>query len=312
MMLRIIGVGITFLSVIVCGQHPPTFRTEVSLVHVDAGVTENNGRILTGLSQDDFRAFDEGQAQVITGFLAEEQPLDLILLFDISGSMHTQVARIAGAAREAFRELREGDRVAVMTFTSKATVVSPFTTNLESIEHDIQGMLSHRFRGSTQIREGIYEAANYFIRSERTQRRRAILVITDNMGGHKRSEAEVVTNLWEADAVLSGIVVPPRRARGFSNDPFGPIGELLAAKMFAGIDGIAQKTGGDALHSDDPRGTLSQMMHRIRSRYSLYYRMPYGTPGSFRSIRVELASGAQARFPGAHVSARRGYRLMQP
>ena len=112
--------------------------------------------------------------------------------------------------------------------------------------------------------------------------------------------------------MLSGIVVPPRRARGFLNDPIGPIGQRLAAKMFAGIDDIAQKTGGAALHSDEPGAALSQMMHRIRSRYSLYYRMPDGTPGSFRTIRVELASGAVARFPGAHVSARRGYRLSQP
>ena len=72
-----------------------------------------------------------------------------------------------------------------MTFTSSAAVVSPFTTDLESVEHTIRGILDHHFRGNTQIREGIYQAADYFIRSERSQRRRAILVITDNMGGHK-------------------------------------------------------------------------------------------------------------------------------
>jgi len=272
---------------------------------MDVGVTGTDGRILTGLSQEDFRVLDEGQVQVITGFLAEEQPIDLILLFDISGSMGSQIAKIASAAREAFRELQQGDRIAVMTFTSTATVVAPLTSDIESVEHSIRGILDHRFRGNTQIREGIYEAADYFIGSERSQRRRAILVITDNIGGHKRSEAEVVTNLWEADAVLSGIVVPPRKPRGARSFPF-------SEKMFAGIDGIAQKTGGDALRSDDPGAGLSQMMHRIRSRYSLYYRMPAGTPGSFRSIRVELASGAAARFPGARVSARRGYRLRQP
>ena len=199
-----------------------------------------------------------------------------------------------------------------MTFTSKATVVAPFTADLESVEHSIRGILDHRFRGNTQIREGIYEAANYFIGSERSQRRRAILVITDNFGGHKRSQTAVVTNLWEADAVLSGIVVPLRRPPGASNDPLGLLVEGLVAKMFAGIDEIAQKTGGDAIHSDDPGADLAQTMHRIRSRYSLYYRMPDGTPGSFRSIRVDLASGAVARFPGAYVSARRGYRLSKP
>ena len=300
------------VSSFLCAQRPPTFRAEVSLVHVDAEVTVKDGRILTGLSQDDFRVFDEGQAQVITGFLAEEQLLDLILLFDISSSMRSQVARIASAARDAFHELREGDRVSVMTFTSRATVVSPFTTDLESVEHDIRGILNRRFRGDTQIREGIYEAANYFLENGRSQRRRAILIITDNFGGHKRSEAAVVSNLWEADAVLSGIVVPPWTPAGVPNGRFGPIGGRIVARMFAGIDGIAQKTGGDALHSDDPGAALTQLMHRIRSRYSLYYRMPDGKPGAFRSIRVELAADAKARFPDARVTARRGYRLRQP
>jgi len=57
--------------------------------------------------------------------------------------------------------------------------------------------------------------------------------------------------------------------------------------------------------------TPAEMMRRIRSRYSLYYPMPEGKPGSWRSIRAELTHDAQERFPGARVFARRGYRLSQ-
>jgi len=228
------------------------------------------------------------------------------LLFDTSGSMRNQVARVANAAREAFHELREGDKVCVMTFTSGANLVSPFTTDLDSVEHGMRGILNRPFRGGTQIREAIYEAANYFLATGRSQRRRAILIITDNLGGHKRSESAVVTNLWEADAVLSGIVVPPRRPRGSRNDP---LAELMLSKMFAGIDAIAEKTGGEALHSADPGSELTQMIHRIRNRYSLYYPTPKATPGSVRSIRVELTAEAQEHLHGAHVLARRAYTL---
>ena len=196
-----------------------------------------------------------------------------------------------------------------MTFTSRANLVSPFTTDLQSVEHDVRSILNRRFRGDTQIREGIYQAAKYFLESGRSQRRRAILIFTDNFGGHQRSEAAVVTNLWEADAVLSGIVVPPRRPPGAPNGPFGTIGERLVASMFAGIDAIAQKTGGEALHSADPGSELTQMMHRIRNRYSLYYPMPEGAPGSVRSIRVELTAEAQGQVRGAPVLARKAYTL---
>jgi hypothetical protein len=52
-----------------------------------------------------------------------------------------------------------------------------------------------------------------------------------------------------------------------------------------------------------------EVMHRIRSRYSLYYPLPKGDLDSLRTIRVELSADAQQRFPGAHVTTRRGYRL---
>src|SRR5215831_15855216 len=68
-------------------QESPTFRTGVALVQVDAEVTAADGRTLTGFHKEDFRVFDEGAEQPIVQFSWAEEPLDLILLFDISGSM---------------------------------------------------------------------------------------------------------------------------------------------------------------------------------------------------------------------------------
>ncbi|MEO8050275.1 MAG: hypothetical protein ABI833_07645 [Acidobacteriota bacterium] len=110
LMLKISCLSCVFAALL-AGQTDLTFKAGVSEVHVDAGVTDQNGRPITGLIQNDFRVFDEGQEQILTGFAAEEQQLDLILLFDISTSMRVHVAKIASAAREAFHELREGDRV---------------------------------------------------------------------------------------------------------------------------------------------------------------------------------------------------------
>src|SRR5439155_10268315 len=95
-------------------QASPTFHANVALVHVDAEVTDRDGRIVAGLSKPDFRVFDDGQEQHITGFSADLEPLDLILLFDISGSMRAVVQRVADAARDGLAELRPGDRVSVM------------------------------------------------------------------------------------------------------------------------------------------------------------------------------------------------------
>ena len=52
---------------------------------------------------------------------------------------------------------------------------------------------------------------------------------------------------------------------------------------------------------------FQEMMHRIRTRYSLYYPMPVDKPGRARTIRVELTGEAAKTNPKAVIRARRGY-----
>lgn len=288
-------------------QESAVFRARVSLVHVDAEVVSQDGRILTGLSRNDFRVLDEGKEQTITGFSAEEQPLDLILLFDISGSMRLQVAAVGEAARQGLNELRPGDRVSVMVFNSRSRVVAGFSEDRDAIERAVrEDVMALTFGGGTLIQNAVDDAARRFFDEPRTQRRRAVLIITDDIGMRTRCEESVVRDFWEADALLSGLII---RNPAFAT--VHTIGTVLAPQtllMQAGMKGIADKTGGDTIRSDDPGPAFVDMMHRIRSRYSLYYPAPAGKPGQLRTIRVALTADAQKRFPKARVRARHGYR----
>src|ERR1700760_817415 len=92
--------------------HPqdPVFRTEISLVKVDAEVTGKSG-VVDGLHREDFVVLDNGQPQPIRYFSQEEEPLDIVLLFDISESMGPSIQKVASSARLAMSALRKGDRV---------------------------------------------------------------------------------------------------------------------------------------------------------------------------------------------------------
>src|SRR5262249_27257871 len=141
-------------------------------------------------------------------FSSEEAPLDLILLFDISGSMRLAVEKVASTARTALAELRPGDQVAVMVFSRRSRVVASFTDDLEAVERTVnEDVLGLRFGGGTHILAAVDDAAKYFLREARTRRRRAILILTDNFGQKSRKESTVVRNLWEADALLSGLII---------------------------------------------------------------------------------------------------------
>jgi VWFA-related protein len=59
-------------------QRPPTptFRSGIDLVQVDAYVTDENGKPVTGLTADDFEVFEDGKPQVITTFTPVNIPIE--------------------------------------------------------------------------------------------------------------------------------------------------------------------------------------------------------------------------------------------
>jgi VWFA-related protein len=298
--------GVVLIAAAAFAQDAPTFRTRVSLVHLDAEVTAADGRILDGFGKDDFRVFDEGKPQPIVHFSAGEEALDLILLFDVSGSMRPKVQEVAAAAAQGMQELRKGDRVAVMVFNSHSWLIAPFTDNLEAVQRSIQqDVLSLQFGGGTLIQSAVSDAARRLMKEPRTARRRAVLIVTDDMGQRTRRESSVVTELWEADALLTGLIV---RSELFQTlHTINTITHPYMIGLQAGVKGIAAKTGGDFIHASDSGAAFQESMRRIRSRYSLYYGMPEAKPGSRRSIKVELAADAARRNPKAKVRARLGY-----
>jgi Ca-activated chloride channel family protein len=287
-------------------QEAPTFRGGVSLVHVDAQVSAADGRLLDGFGKDDFRILDEGRAQPIVQFAAGDEALDLILLFDVSGSMRPKVAEVAAAARQGMQELRHGDRVAIMVFNTKPRMLMPFTEDLEAVQRGIQqDVLGLKFGGGTFIQTAAEEAAKRLAREPRTARRRAVLIITDDFGQRTRRESNVVREFWEADAILTGLIVRSAAVQTFQT--INTITHPYLMSFQVGVKGITEKTGGDFIRVDDPGPAFQESMHRIRTRYSLYYPLPEGKPGSKRSIHVELTEEAAKRYPKARVRSRTGY-----
>jgi VWFA-related protein len=295
---------VALFSSIALAQESTVFKTAVSLVHVDAEVTDGT-RLVTGFHKEDFQILDNGSPQTILYFSAEETPLDLILLFDISGSMLAKLKMLAASAHAALGQLRKGDRVAVMVFNRKSTVVEPFTDDMQAVERAINEKIKVA-RGGTHILGAVNDAAGYFLKEQRTERRRAVLIVTDNHGQPSGHQNAVVRNLWEADAVLSGLEL---RFAGESillktNWVLSP---QTAWMQMESMTGVVEKTGGDLVKGHEPGADFEEMIRRLRLRYMLLYALPAGTPGEERKIKVELSEDARKQNPKGQVRARYGY-----
>ena len=72
------------------------FRSNVLTVPVTVTVVDSSGRLVTGLTQDDFDVFEDGDSQRVTTFTSERVAVSLGVLLDVSDSMRGQKMTDAG------------------------------------------------------------------------------------------------------------------------------------------------------------------------------------------------------------------------
>ncbi len=275
-------------------------------MRVDAQVLLGK-RPLYGLTQEDFVVSDEGQPQKIVYFRQGNDPLSLVLLLDISGSMQKWIERISGVAHEALDNLRPGDRVAILVFAKDVAVHQDFSDNLAETARQIAGAVhNHDVGTSTAINKAIVDASDYLQKNAGHDDRRAILILTDNLSmSYQLTNRQVVRKLYDTDTVLNAMVV------GRAIRPSPPVPGKIVNPDYSPADvfELAEQTGGDAEKVDSPDLTFKEMIELIRNRYSLSYHAPEGQPGSLRHIDVVLSDSARRKFPLAEIHARHGYYL---
>jgi VWFA-related protein len=195
------------------GDEPVVFRSDVSLVRVDAQVLDRNNRAITGLHAADFVVREDGQPQPIRNFASEEMPVDVLLLLDVSTSMRPHVQRMADGASDALRVLGDQDRIAIMVFDRSTRVRMSFRSSRSDTTRELDSLLQHEsFNGGTDITLALLDAARYIGREGRRDARRAIVILTDDQTERSRDEAAVNRALTKADAVLSALIAPDAMA----------------------------------------------------------------------------------------------------
>lgn len=291
-------------------QNPPepatVFRGGVSEVRLDVQVFDGK-RVVTGLTQEDFEVLDEGISQPVTRFTKETDPLALLLLIDVSGSMKRFAREMASTAQAALKHLTPADFAAAMVFSRSTETVSDFTSDYAAVAREVGiGVDEHGLPSGTAIYAAVLDSAaalkEFAARNPNT--RRAILILTDNQSlNFQITEEQVLRSLFEADAVLTAIVPSQtnrpalRAANSYRNPDFTP----------TDIFKVAEQSGGEAIRVERADRAFPEMVERLRSRYGLHYRAPGAAPGVFRRVEVRLSPQALKRFPKAKVRARSGY-----
>ena len=262
-------------------------------------------KLIKDLGKSDFAVTDEGQPQSIVSFAHGDEPVNLIILLDISGSMQKYIDQISLEAHDALDHLRPGDRVALMVFAKSTAVAQGFSDNLAETARNIGGAVKNWDVGtSTMINSAVMDAARYMEKHAGPSGRRAIMILTDNLStSYRLTDGQVIRELNKGDTVFNAIVTG-RAIRPRNLEPGKPANpDYTPANVYE----LAERTGGEWVRAENAGDSFKDLIERIRSRYMLAYHAPDAQPGTFRHITVTLDEAARKRYPGAELHSRSGY-----
>lgn len=284
-------------------------------MRAEVQVTQKS-RVLSNLSREDFVLRDEGVVTEVAEFGMENDPLDVMMLLDVSGSMTSYLYEVSRAADAALAQLQPSDRVGVMIFSKQAKVLSEFRAPREQTLATLKSLARQPGMGAgTAINASIMDAVEDIKKDAAeghydSKRRRAILILTDNWGlNYKLPDRVVLRALHEQNISLHAIVVgrvqrPKEKWSKIARDGLEDEIDFSPANVFQ----LAEDTGGDIFTDLKQEDGLAGILSRIRNRYSLYFHANADAKkGVFREIRVSLSPTAAKANKGAVVRARAGY-----
>jgi Ca-activated chloride channel family protein len=278
----------------------PMFRSGVDLVSVAAVVRDRRGEVIRTLTRADFEVYDNGVLRPIVEFSpAEEGPVSLALLVDVSGSM--AVASNLTAARRTIDHLvawlKPGaDEVGVFAFARELREMQGFTNEPARVQAALVGLEAY---GTTSLYDAIDDVARQL--AGRPTRRRAIVVLTDGLDNASRLSAAQVSGVAAGSDVPVYVVAVMSPLDDATSRAY--VGSGSVARATGALEDLARWTGGQAfVVSDDAQASVAarRLLVELRHQYLLAFES-VGAPG-WRPLDVRIR-----RRGDWSVSARSGY-----
>ena len=273
------------------------------LMRVNASVTDRNGRAVGGMRADDFSVQENGIERRVTNVTPANEPFNLVLLLDVSGSVEERIDFIRKAARDFLNTASPQDRISIISFRDDIQVISDFSTNRRLLSKKLDEIDAG---GATAL----YDALAYVLseplkklRGERT----AIVVLSD--GDDNKSFVPfpaLLEALGESGALIYPLYVPsgliPESSVPKSETTRDPVrSRYLTLTTRAEEEGLklAAASGGvyyPVRRIEDLQRAYDDVVLQLRTAYTITY-TSNSTPSGARRVRVRAnREGASVRL----------------
>ena len=242
-------------------------------------ISNPRGAAIPPLAPQNFVVEENGQnvGSVAAYALAlSPTPLSIAMAIDISGSMNDQ-GKIQGAkaaAKTFVATLRPIDRVELIAFSDKVTVVAPFTNDHTVLNQTIDKLAAN---GNTQLYDATNQAVNDVLRSSGT---RVVIVLTDGEDTASRASLSSVLGLaHQTDTPIYTI--------GLGND----VKDDVLGRMASDSSGVYFK----APKANDLDSAFRLLSEQLQHEYELYYFSPSQSNEQMMGKNLDVAVKLQGQ-----------------
>lgn len=267
---------------------------DVSRVLLDVSVSARPGEYIAGLTQKNFRIYEDGKLQEIRTFSSADSPATVGILVDDSGSMRGRRDQVLTAALLLVQESNRMDEMFVLHFNEQVFRGLPDSVLFSADPGQLrQAMFYGRAEGRTTFYDAVVAGLKQLERGSYS--RKALVAVSDGGDNHSsHTLAEVEALVQESLVTIYAI---------------GLFDEVDRDSNPGVLKRLVRVSGGLAFFPEDVAGitpACRRIAGDLRNRYSLSY-APDANDGAerIRQIRVEAFSASRGSL---HVTARTSYR----
>lgn len=269
------------------GQQPPLTPDDGSVIRVDTrlvvlhcAVLDSSGKLVTNLTQKQFKVYENKVEQPVKMFRREDIPVSMGLVIDNSGSMSGKRQRVEAAAMELVKASNPQDEVLIVNFNDEAYRDVEFTSDLKKME---AGLARIDPRGGTAMRDAVSMTLDYVKQNGKKDKKVLVLVTDGNdTASVGLSLEQLVTKAHNSNVLIYGVGILDRQDRDWRQ-----------AKR--AVDALTQASGGASYYPGEVAEVetiTKQVAHDIRSQYVIAYSpLNQNLDGTFRSIKVSATGG---------------------
>jgi VWFA-related protein len=271
-------------------------KVETNLVSLNVSVFNNKSKTFVGsLAKEDFGVQENGAAQTVTYFASTDVPFDLVLLVDLSGSTKDKRDLIKTSTLRFIEAARPTDRLAIVTFSENANVLSPLTLDRAQLAASVIKMEG---QGGSNVWDAVKFTLDNVVGPKTLERRRAVVLMSDGVDGalmsvgapfgSKTTFADLIEQVRQTDTLIVPIYLDTEEHNG---SPFTKV-EYENARRTLNL--LAQESGGSYYHArklSDLNGVYEQVINDLGKVYSLGYKPTNATrDGSWRWVQVSVVN----------------------